>query len=189
MVFFDIKDSCERSDGNSKFNPHEADLTRKLIELIALTASKNGNPHSIAGKIGVISPYKAQVNEVKDRLGSYCRERGCRLQDTFEVNTVDAFQGREKEIIIFNCVRSNDKQSLTGSLGFLLDERRLNVAITRPQHFLFIIGNAQTLSRSETWKSMIAHHQKEHRRDSMFISLPNQAAYKGVESLESCILS
>lgn len=74
-----------------------------------------------------------------------------------EINTVDAFQGREKQVILFNCVRSNNSSSLQGSLGFLMDERRLNVAITRPQHFLVIVGNAATLMKSHVWSNLIAH--------------------------------
>jgi len=157
--------------------------------MITSLASKSGSMKAIAGKIGVISPYKAQVNEVKDRLGAYCRQQGGRLQDTFEVNTVDAFQGREKEIIIFNCVRSNDIPSLQSSLGFLLDDRRLNVAITRPQFFLFIVGNAKTLSRSETWNSMVRHHQREHTKQSLFVPVGSSQEYKTPASLEACTLS
>ena len=74
-----------------------------------------------------------------------------------EVNTVDAYQGREKDIIIFNCVRSNNIKSLRASLGFLIDERRLNVAITRPRHFLYIIGNSRTLEKCDFWKNMISY--------------------------------
>ena len=77
-----------------------------------------------------------------------------------EVNTVDAFQGREKDIIIFNCVRSNFSQTLQGSLGFLTDYRRLNVAITRPRHFLIIVGNAPTLAKSQVWDNMMTHCKK-----------------------------
>lgn len=68
---------------------------------------------------------------------------------------MDAFQGREKDIIIFNCVRSNFSSTLQGSIGFLADERRLNVAITRPRHFLFIVGNSETLKKSPVWSNMI----------------------------------
>jgi len=109
----------------------------------------------IQGAIGVISPYKSQVREVKNKLGPVVRSHGLKLEHTVEVNTVDAFQGREKDIIVFNCVRSNDIASMTGSLGFLLDERRLNVAITRPKHFLFVVGNSKTLSRAEVWRNMV----------------------------------
>lgn len=74
-----------------------------------------------------------------------------------EVNTVDAFQGSEKDIIIFNCVRSNSEELVEKSLGFLLDERRLNVAITRPKYFLMIVGNSETLSKSIVWSNLVQY--------------------------------
>lgn len=159
-VFFDLQDTQEQSDESSKCNRCEAQFTRRLIELLARLSNKAGSYKPLAGSIGVISPYRAQVRRVKDELTKSCNEQRVRLNEVFEVNTVDGFQGREKEIIIFNCVRSNDISSLQSSLGFLLDERRLNVAITRPQHFLFVIGNAKTLSRSQVWSNMVSHHQK-----------------------------
>jgi superfamily I DNA and/or RNA helicase len=82
---------------------------------------------------------------------------GCAEGD-IEINTVDAYQGREKEILIFNCVRSNDQKHLRGSLGFLTDERRLNVAITRARNFLFIVGNTRTLRISKIWEELIDHY-------------------------------
>lgn len=109
----------------------------------------------IQGKIGVISPYKAQVKQLFSRLEKLCSDQGCNIHDTIEVNTVDAFQGSEKDIIIFNCVRSNYESMIEKSLGFLLDERRLNVAITRPKYFLMVIGNSKTLKKSGVWENMI----------------------------------
>ena len=76
------------------------------------------------------------------------------MQD-IEVNTVDAFQGQEKDVIIINCVRANSSASMKGSLGFLVDERRMNVAITRAKHFLFVVGNSRTLGKNEKWKQLI----------------------------------
>ena len=67
------------------------------------------------------------------------------------VSTVDAFQGQEMEIIIMNCVRSNKY----GQIGFLKDERRLNVAITRAKHYLFIIGSEKTLKTNRVWENLI----------------------------------
>jgi len=78
----------------------------------------------------------------------------CDLTD-IEINTVDSYQGREKDIMIFNCVRNNKITHERGSLGFVTDPRRLNVAITRPKHFLFIVGNRPTLSKDLTWKTLI----------------------------------
>jgi len=85
-----------------------------------------------------------------------------------EINTVDAFQGREKDIIIFNCVRSNMLNTLQGSLGFLIDERRLNVAITRPRHFLFMVGNSQTLHKSPLWRDMVESCQSAQAAGGFF---------------------
>jgi hypothetical protein len=70
-----------------------------------------------------------------------------------ELNTVDAFQGREKDIIIISTVRSNDY----GSIGFLSDTRRMNVAITRAKYGLFIIGNAVTLSNHPYWRQLVEY--------------------------------
>jgi len=83
------------------------------------------------------------------------------LHETIEVNTVDAFQGSEKDIIIFNCVRSNFESMIEKSLGFLLDERRLNVAITRPKFFLMVVGNSRTLKKSDVWENMINYCKHE----------------------------
>jgi senataxin len=72
-------------------------------------------------------------------------------QEFIEINTVDAFQGREKEIIIFSCVRSSAK----GNLGFVSDYRRMNVAITRARHCLYVVGNSSTLTRDVNWRGFI----------------------------------
>lgn len=140
------------------------------------SAAKRGSLKPIKGHIGVISPYKSQVRQLKNRLGPICRSHDCSLQETVEVNTVDAFQGREKDIIIFNCVRSNDAPTLKSALGFLIDERRLNVAITRPKFFLLVVGNAKTLSQSEVWKNMIEYCRSS-ETDSKFVELPSPSHY------------
>ncbi len=94
----------------------------------------------ISGKIGIITPYKSQVRILKDAIWGKLREYGVR-PDIVEINTVDAYQGREKDIIIISCVRSSQEKIL----GFLNDYRRMNVAITRAKHFLWIVGNKRTL--------------------------------------------
>lgn len=65
-----------------------------------------------------------------------------------EVNTVDAYQGREKDIIIISTVR-------TGGIGFLRDYRRMNVAITRAKHFLWVVGNKNCLQKDENWNGFV----------------------------------
>lgn len=67
------------------------------------------------------------------------------------MRSIDAWQGREKEIIVFSCVRSNSK----GKIGFLDNGRRINVALTRAKHGLIIIGNVNTLSTDPNWRALI----------------------------------
>ena len=109
---------------------------------------------TLKGSIGIISPYKSQVRLLKEKLFKFVRNAFeiDRPQEYLEINTVDAFQGREKDIIIFSCVRSNRDQGL----GFVSDYRRMNVAITRAKHCLYIVGNSQTLNRDKNWRDLIS---------------------------------
>jgi len=161
IIFFDIEDSEEIYDNKSKCNMEEADFTKNLVDFIARKSSLQGTLKYVQGKMGVISPYKAQVRQLVTRLDKLCSDQGCHLHETIEVNTVDAFQGSEKDIIIFNCVRSNFEGMIEKSLGFLLDERRLNVAITRPKYFLMVVGNQKTLKKSDVWENMINYCKHE----------------------------
>ena len=137
LLFIDLARSKEHTDSsNSKSNSQEAAVTAGILKLFKKTKSD----------VGVITPYKSQVRLLKSRAGRQV-----------EINTVDAFQGREKKVILFNCVRSNGMTNTQASLGFLTDMRRLNVAITRPQHFLIIIGNAATLAKHKVWADLISH--------------------------------
>jgi superfamily I DNA and/or RNA helicase len=87
-----------------------------------------------AADVAVITPYDAQVRALRLLLAS---ERAAGL----EIDSVDAFQGREKEAVVVDLVRSND----AGDLGFLNDVRRMNVALTRAKRFLLVIGDSATL--------------------------------------------
>ena len=94
-----------------------------------------------AADIGIITPYAAQVRLFKER---------CRIRpfDAVEVASVDGFQGREKQVIVFSCVRAN----ASGSLGFLADARRVNVMMTRAKRGLVIVGSPLTLQAERgTW--------------------------------------
>ena len=71
--------------------------------------------------------------------------------EVVEVNTIDGFQGREKEVIVLSTVRCNSK----GQLGFLHDGRRMNVALTRARRGLIVIGNADTLASCKLWRAWL----------------------------------
>jgi senataxin len=100
------------------------------------------------GKIGIITTYKAQLTELKAR---FAREYGDAIFEEIEFNTTDAFQGREREIIIFSCVRAK----ATGGIGFLGDIRRMNVGLTRAKSSLWVLGDSRSLQQGEFWNKLI----------------------------------
>ena len=122
--------------GESKLNPREARWVLKQVEAFL----EAGIPPE---EIAVIAPYAAQVRFLRDH---------CKNPDV-EIDTVDGFQGREKEVVIISLVRSNPE----GEIGFLSDERRMNVAMTRSKRKLIIIGDGTTLGRSPFFRKWIDH--------------------------------
>jgi len=121
----------------SKFNIDEAKLVAQVTKKL-LSEMK-------PSEVGVITPYQAQSMELKKLI-----------PEGVEVNTVDGFQGREKEVILFSCVRSNSN----GDIGFLKDYRRVNVALTRARRGLLVFGNAKTLATDPIWRSWLVFVQK-----------------------------
>jgi superfamily I DNA and/or RNA helicase len=98
--------------------------------------------------VGVISPYRAQVQYLRQQLKK--REFFKPYRGLISVNTVDGFQGQERDVIMISLVRSNDD----GQIGFLRDLRRMNVAITRARMKLIILGDASTLTRHPFYKKL-----------------------------------
>jgi ATP-dependent RNA/DNA helicase IGHMBP2 len=129
-------DEQTEPEGESRSNPQEAELAcAKARGLVALGLAP--------ADLGIITPYAAQARHIADRLG----------MDGVEVDSVDGFQGREKEAIIISLVRSNPR----GEIGFLADIRRMNVAMTRARRKLIMIGDSATLASHEFYGRLIAH--------------------------------
>merc|ERR1719507_2449698 len=108
-------------------------------------------------QIGIITPYEGQ----RSHLVSYMQYQGSlhtKLYQAVEIASVDAFQGREKDIIIISCVRSNEHQGI----GFLADPRRLNVALTRAMYAVIVVGNPKVLSRHPLWNHLLHHYKETH---------------------------
>lgn len=97
-----------------------------------------------AEDVAVITPYSAQVKLLQQQL-----RQGALAE--LEVRSVDGFQGREKEVVIFSAVRANAR----GGVGFLADARRLNVALTRAKRGLVVVGNSNTLRRDRLWRAWL----------------------------------
>ncbi|TWT94788.1 ATP-dependent RecD-like DNA helicase [Botrimarina colliarenosi] len=126
-------------DGLSKRNPREA---RWIVEQTQAFLAAGVEPSQIA----VIAPYAAQVRLLRNRL----------QVSGLEVDTVDGFQGREKEVVIITFVRSN----AIGEIGFLADTRRTNVAMTRARRVLRMIGDSATLGGDPFYAALVEHFQQ-----------------------------
>lgn len=103
--------------------------------------------------VGLISPYRAQVQYLRQLIRK--REYFKPYRHLITVNTVDGFQGQERDVILISMVRSNDD----GQIGFLRDLRRMNVAITRARMKLIVLGNAETLTRHPFYKRLYEYIQ------------------------------
>ena len=102
----------------------------------------------------MITPYEGQRAYVTNHLATSGSLRADAYEE-IEVASVDAFQGREKDVIVLSCVRSNEHQGI----GFLSDPRRLNVALTRARYGLIILGNARVLAQDPLWHALLTHLQ------------------------------
>lgn len=149
IMWVDAEESKETFVGETfgRINKEEAALTMQTLKDYL---KKIGKERVLEDHIdvGVISPYRAQVQYLRSLIRRDATLKPVRRLIT--VNTVDGFQGQERDIIIISLVRSND----TGEIGFLRDLRRMNVAITRARMKLIIIGNAPTLTRHPFYKAL-----------------------------------
>jgi len=134
VLFVDISTANETCHNRSYCNREEANMVSKTINCIL--------QHCVLLEedIGCITPYRAQQTQIINQLKQ--RNVSC------EVSSVDGFQGREKEVILFTSVR-------TRGLGFVGDERRLNVMLTRARRSLIVFGNPSVLAQSPCWDSWL----------------------------------
>jgi senataxin len=100
--------------------------------------------------IGVISPYKSQVLHIKRRLREVLPETAANV----DVNTIDGFQGREKDVILFSTVRTRVGKG-KARIGFVADERRINVGLTRARCSLIIVGHRAALQMDYHWGALL----------------------------------
>ena len=125
-------------EGESRFNPQEADLAARKVRALL----KHGvRPEDIA----VIAPYSAQVRRLRELLPIA----------GLEIDSVDGFQGREKEAVVVSLVRSNRDNDI----GFLGDVRRMNVALTRARRALLVIGDSATLGAHPFYQRLLAYFE------------------------------
>ncbi len=161
LVFIDTA-GCgfeEKREGTSISNPEEAYfLLKHLSELV-----NSLNP-LYAGKqfpnIAIVSPYKHQVEVLKEQIASFPVLQ--EVSASIAVNTIDSFQGQERDIVYISMTRSNAENSI----GFLSEVRRMNVAMTRARKKLVVIGDSATLSGFPFYADFIDYAQQHHAYQS-----------------------
>jgi superfamily I DNA and/or RNA helicase len=133
-------DETTAGDGGSKSNVGEAEVVGQHLEALIESGVR---PDEIA----IVTPYNAQVQLLRARLRS--------SYESLEIDTVDGFQGREKEAIILSLVRSNSLREV----GFLADRRRLNVAVTRARRHVAVIADSATISNDPFLSDLITYFE------------------------------
>ena len=140
-----------------RINKAEARLT---LEQLQTYITRIGKHRILEERIdfGVISPYKAQVQYLRQLIRRDASFKP--FHHLIAVNTVDGFQGQERDVIVISLVRANDE----GQIGFLSDLRRMNVAITRARMKLIILGDASTLTRHPFYQRLYEYIEGNHNK-------------------------
>ncbi|KAJ6860309.1 helicase MAGATAMA 3 isoform X2 [Populus alba x Populus x berolinensis] len=151
FCFFDVHEGKESqpSGSGSWVNVDEVEfvllLYHKLVTMYPELRSSS--------QFAIISPYRHQVKLFQDRFRDAFGQESKKFVD---IQTVDGFQGREKDVAIFSCVRSNDDRRI----GFVSDARRMNVGITRAKSSVLVVGSASTLRNDEHWNNLVESAEK-----------------------------
>ncbi|KAJ5889349.1 Zinc finger CCHC-type [Penicillium tannophilum] len=176
--FFDVQGMhSSEAKGHSLVNYAELQVAMQLYNRLITDVKE----YDFDGKIGIITPYKGQLREMKIK---FAQRYGEDILKKVDFNTTDAFQGRESEIIIFSCVRASNSKGI----GFLSDIRRMNVGLTRAKTSLWVLGNSRSLEQGEFWNGLI----KDARNRSVYtegniarlLERPQFTGYKDVKMEE-----
>jgi ATP-dependent RNA/DNA helicase IGHMBP2 len=143
--FFEQVDNETRSS----YNPEEADLLIKHLSFYLSDLELMNILHEVQN-IGIISPYKAQTILLAETI-EINKPIKPEIEAILAINTVDSFQGQERDIIYISLVRSNER----GEIGFLSDIRRMNVAMTRARKKLVIVGDSSTIAKHPFYSQLL----------------------------------
>jgi len=139
----------------SRFNPEEAllvrGLTTSLLERFGHSAETEADQYFPIPSIGILSPYREQVNHLEELFREDPVLSPLVLSGTIDISTIDGFQGQERDVIYISLVRSNNKHEI----GFLQDYRRMNVAMTRARMVLVIVGDSATIGNNKFYQEFM----------------------------------
>jgi ATP-dependent RNA/DNA helicase IGHMBP2 len=143
----------EKLEGTSSTNPEEAAFLFKHLGHLVEQLNQHYAPANFPS-IAVISPYKEQIRILKEQLIN--NPELSVYGDNISVNTIDSFQGQERDVVYISMTRSNNE----GDIGFLADIRRMNVAMTRARKKLVVIGDSSTLAKLPFYANLITYAEQ-----------------------------
>ncbi|XP_023143843.1 putative helicase mov-10-B.2 [Amphiprion ocellaris] len=165
IIFHGVMGKDEReANSPSFFNVSEIEVLVDYLTKLMETQGKKGLPKLSAKDIGIIAPYRKQVEKIKKALKSVSALSRWNDLKELKVGSVEEFQGQERKIIMISTVRScinYIKMDKDFNIGFLSDEKRFNVAVTRARSLLIIVGNPVILNKDPTWEKFINYCVKE----------------------------
>ncbi|KAL6457776.1 hypothetical protein MHYP_G00330060 [Metynnis hypsauchen] len=162
VIFHGVMGKDEReSNSPSFFNVSEIEVLISYLNKLILTQGKNGLPKLSAADIGIIAPYRKQVEKIQKALKTV---KELNQWKDIKVGSVEEFQGQEKTVIMVSAVRSSIsyvKMDQDFNIGFLTNEKRFNVAMTRAKALLIVVGNPVILNKNPTWHRFIHYCEQE----------------------------
>ncbi|XP_030634044.1 putative helicase mov-10-B.1 [Chanos chanos] len=162
VIFHGAMGKDEReANSPSFFNVTEVEILVSYLNKLKETQGKKGLPKLSPSDIGIIAPYRKQVEKIQTALRSV---RELSQWKDIKVGSVEEFQGQEKMVIMVSTVRSSlsyVKMDQDFNMGFVTDEKRFNVAMTRAKSLLIVVGNPVILTKNRTWQRFIQYCEEE----------------------------
>ncbi|XP_042339552.1 putative helicase mov-10-B.2, partial [Plectropomus leopardus] len=156
VIFHGVMGKDEReANSPSFFNVSEIEVLVDYLTKLMETQGKKGLPKLSAKDIGIIAPYRKQVEKIQKALKSVSALSRWNDVKELKVGSVEEFQGQERKIIMVSTVRSSIsyiKMDKDFNIGFLSNEKRFNVALTRARSLLIVVGNPVILNKDPTWE-------------------------------------
>ncbi|XP_068450132.1 putative helicase mov-10-B.1 [Clinocottus analis] len=165
LIFHGVMGKDEReANSPSFFNVSEIEVLVDYLTKLLDTQGKKGLPKLSAKDVGIIAPYRKQVEKIQKALKSVPALRQWSDLKELKVGSVEEFQGQERKVIMVSTVRSSInyvKMDKDFSIGFLSNEKRFNVALTRARSLLIVVGNPVILKKDPTWEKFINYCVEE----------------------------
>ncbi|XP_038143312.1 putative helicase mov-10-B.1 [Cyprinodon tularosa] len=165
LIFHGVTGTDDReSNSPSFFNIAEIEVVMEYVKKLLQTQGKKGLAKIAPKDIGIIAPYRKQVQKIRKALEKVGKDLKVTDMGDLKVGSVEEFQGQERRVILVSTVRSSPRYfdiDKNFSLGFVKNEKRFNVAVTRAKALLIVVGNPLVLNADSTWARFIEYCKEE----------------------------